>query len=85
MVLGGLGAIAQKDIRYILSYNVIIGVGFIISGLAILPKASNWAVYYLIHDMAMKTLLFLLGGAIMTIVGSGKLKEMGGTIVTIPY
>ncbi|NMA02864.1 MAG: Na+/H+ antiporter subunit D [Clostridia bacterium] len=85
MVLGGLGAIAQKDIRYILSYNVIIGVGFIISGLAIFtPKAVIGAVYYLIHDMAMKALLFLLGGAIMTIVGSGKLKEMGGLIRNHP-
>ena len=40
MLLGGIGAIAQWDIRKILGYNVIIGVGFIVSGLAVFTSSA---------------------------------------------
>ena len=85
MLLGGIGAIAQWDIRKILGYNVIIGVGFIVSGLAVFTSSAVLgAVYYLIHDMVLKSLLFLLGGTIISIVGTGKLKEISGLIRNHP-
>jgi multicomponent Na+:H+ antiporter subunit D len=81
MLFGGIGAVAHWDIRNILAYNVIIGVGFIVSGVAIFTPASLiGATYYFIHDMVMKALLFLLGGTVIRIVGTNKLKEMGGLI-----
>lgn len=85
MVLGGFGAVAHWEIRSIIAYNVIISVGFIISGLAIFTsEAIVGAIYYLVHDMAMKALLFLLGGTIISIVGTGKLKEISGLIRNHP-
>ncbi|MGI6225600.1 MAG: Na+/H+ antiporter subunit D [Peptococcales bacterium] len=85
MLLGGIGAIAYWDIRKILAYNVIIGVGFIVFGLAIFTtKALIGAIFYLIHDMVMKALLFLLGGTMISIVGTSKLKEMSGLIRNHP-
>ena len=81
MLLGGIGAIAQWDIRKILGYNVIIGVGFVISGLAVFTSSAvAGAIYYVIHDMVTKALLFLLGGSIIRLVGTGKLKEISGLI-----
>ncbi|HHW06914.1 MAG TPA: Na+/H+ antiporter subunit D [Clostridia bacterium] len=81
MLLGGFGAIAQWDIRGILVYNVIISVGFIISGLVYgTAGALTGAVYYTIHDMVMKALLFLLGGTVIAITGTSKLKAMSGLI-----
>ncbi len=85
MILGGIGAVAYWDIRSILAYNVIISVGFIVSGLAVFTSgAVVGAIYYLIHDMAMKALLFLLGGTIINIVGTSKLKEISGLIRNHP-
>ncbi len=85
MILGGIGAVAYNDIRKILAYNVIIAVGFIIAGLAVfsLPAVSG-AVYYLIHDMLVKGVLFLLGGTVIALFGTAKLKEMSGLIRTHP-
>lgn len=85
MILGGLGAICHWDIRKIIAYNVIIAVGFIVSGLAVFTAtAVTGGIYYLIHDMIVKALLFLLGGTIIGITGTGKLKEMSGLIRNHP-
>src|SRR5699024_5839045 len=63
-LLGGMiGAIAYPNIRYIVSYNVIISVGFILIGLAVMETdALAGATFYLIHDIFVKALLFLLAG-----------------------
>ncbi len=85
MLLGGIGAVSQWDIRKIIAYNVIIAVGFIVSGLAVFTStAVAGGIYYLIHDMIVKALLFLLGGTIIGIAGTSKLKEMSGLIRNHP-
>lgn len=85
MLLGGLGAMAQWDVRAILAYNVIIGVGFIVSGLAIFtPKAVVGGIFYLIHDMVLKALLFLLGGTMIKLAGTSNLKKISGLIRNNP-
>lgn len=85
MILGGIGAVAYGDIRRILNYNVIIGVGFIAFGVAVgNGDAMNGAVYYLVHDMIAKALLFFLGGMMIAAAGTDKLSEMGGMIKRYP-
>lgn len=86
MVLGAIGALAYKDIPRILNYNVIISVGFIAFGLVSANKdALDGAVFYLLHDMIGKALLFLLGGMIIAAAGTTKLSGMGGLIKRHPY
>ncbi len=81
MILGVIGAIAFSDVRQVLAFNVVAGVGFIIFGLAAFTTASfQGAIFYLIHDMIVKALLFLLGGAVIGIAGTSHLKKMGGLI-----
>jgi len=81
MVLGAMGAVAYWDIRRILTYNVVVGVGFILAGFASFTlEGMRGAVYYLLHDMNVKELLFLLGGTIIHLTGTDKLKEMSGLI-----
>jgi len=85
MVLGAIGAVAYNDIRRIINYNVIISVGFIAFGLAAMSEDSlDGAVFYLLHDMLAKALLFLLGGIIMKLTGTHRLDEMGGLIKRYP-
>lgn len=85
IILGCMGALAGKDIRSIASYNVIIGVGFILIGLAAgTEEAFAGAVYYLIHDMVAKALLFLLIGTMVYLTGEIVVKNMNGLIRIYP-
>ncbi|WP_342434033.1 Na+/H+ antiporter subunit D [Neobacillus sp. FSL H8-0543] len=81
MLLGAIGAVAYGDIKRILTYNVIVGVGFILAGVASFTTAGmTGSIYYLIHDMIVKALIFLLGGTIIHLTGTSKLKEISGLI-----
>jgi multicomponent Na+:H+ antiporter subunit D len=81
MILGAVGAVAYRDIKKILTYNVIIGVGFILAGVATFtPEGMTGSLYYLIHDMIVKALIFLLGGTIVHLTGTSKLNEISGLI-----
>jgi multicomponent Na+:H+ antiporter subunit D len=63
MLLGAIGAVAYWDIKRILTYNVIISIGLILAGFASFNYAGlTGSVYYLIHDMVVKALIFLAGG-----------------------
>lgn len=85
MILGSLGAVAYKDLGRILNYNIIISVGFVAFGIAVANTDSlNGAVFYLMHDMISKALLFILGGIITTAAGTNKLGEMGGLMKRHP-
>lgn len=85
MVLGGIGAVAYNDIPRILNYNVIISVGFVVFGLAAATGDSlDGAIFYLLHDMLSKGLMFILGGIMITLAGTDQLKRMGGMIKRYP-
>jgi len=85
MVLGSLGAIAYRDVPRILIYNIVIAVGFLCFGLSLANAAAlSGVIYYLIHDMIAKGLLFMLGGMLATAAGTEKLSGMGGLIARYP-
>src|SRR5690606_10604906 len=85
-ILGGIGAVAYSDINKILTYNVIIGAGFILAGIAAFTEnGALGSIYYLIHDMIVKALIFLIGGVIVYLTGTTNLKEMSGLIRNHPY
>jgi multicomponent Na+:H+ antiporter subunit D len=85
MLLGAAGAVSQWRIRPILAYNVVISVGFIIFGVALAtPESLSGSLFYLIHDMLAKALIFILGGAMISIFGTDNLKEISGFILFRP-
>ncbi|MFD1706554.1 Na+/H+ antiporter subunit D [Siminovitchia sediminis] len=85
LIGGSLGAVAYRDIRLIVAYNVIIGTGFILVGLAVSTQtAIEGSIYYLIHDMVSKALLFLLAGTVITLTGTAKMDRMSGLIRNYP-
>ena len=82
---GSIGAIAHNDIRQIVSYNVVIAVGFILVGLAVSSEvAIQGSIYYLIHDMIIKALLFLLAGTMIYLTGTARIEQMSGLIRNYP-
>jgi len=81
MILGALGAVSHWGIRRILAYNVIVSVGFIVFAIGMAgADALAGALYYLLHDMIAKALLFILGGAIIQIAGTDRLRDIAGLI-----
>ncbi|MBB3113440.1 multicomponent Na+:H+ antiporter subunit D [Paenibacillus phyllosphaerae] len=85
MILGAIGTVAYHDIRQIINYNVVVSVGLIIMGLAVSSEEGlEGAVFYLMHDMLAKALLFLLGGLIIQVAGTADLRQMGGMIRRYP-
>lgn len=85
MIGGSIGAIAYKDIRQIVSYNVVITVGFILVGLAVSTEiAFQGSIYYLVHDMIIKALLFLLAGTMIYLTGTSRIENMSGLIRNYP-
>src|SRR5690625_932440 len=85
LIGGCIGAVAYTNIRQIVSYNVVISVGFILVGLAIMNvTAMEGAIYYLIHDMIVKALLFLLAGTMIYVTKSERLDEISGLIRNYP-
>lgn len=85
LIGGSIGAVAYKDIRQIIAYNVVIAVGFILVGLAVAtPIAMEGSIYYLMHDMIVKALLFLLAGTMITVTGETRIDYMSGLIRNYP-
>ncbi|MFF2481703.1 Na+/H+ antiporter subunit D [Paenibacillus sp. NPDC058071] len=81
MILGGLGAIGFWDLRKILTYNVIISVGFIMAGLVSFTTTGiTGSIYYLLHDILIKGLVFLIGGTIVHLTGTSDLRKISGLI-----
>lgn len=85
MVGGSIGALAHRDVRKIASYNVVIAIGFILVGLASYNEAGiQGSIYYLIHDIVIKGLLFLLVGTIVHLTGKSRFDEESGLIANYP-
>ncbi len=86
MLSGVLGAAAQFDIRRILSFHIVSQIGYMVLGLAIFtPLAIAGTVFYIIHHIVVKTNLFLIGGIVEKMKGTGDLKRLGGLYRTMPY
>jgi multicomponent Na+:H+ antiporter subunit D len=86
MIVGVLGAIAQDDIRRILSFTIISQIGYMVMGLGFFTLAGMAAVVYsLIHHIIVKTALFLVGGLVHHASGSSRLSRIGGMVRTTPF
>lgn len=86
LIGGSIGAIAYINIRKIISYNIIISVGFILIGLVVANTTGfEGAIYYLIHDMFAKALLILLGGTMIYLTKTELYDEMSGLIRNHPF
>lgn len=83
--IGMTGAIAYNDVKLIIIYNIMIAVGVILYGISVNTQTSlEGSLYYLIHDMIIKAVLFMLVGMMIGITKSGQLRDMGGLITRFP-
>jgi multicomponent Na+:H+ antiporter subunit D len=86
MIIGGLGAIAQDDMKRILAFHIISQIGYMIFGLGLFTVAGvAGAIVYVIHNMVVKTVLFLVAGVVERRAGSSRLSEVGGLVRGAPF
>ncbi|ODS84209.1 MAG: Na+/H+ antiporter subunit D [Cytophagaceae bacterium SCN 52-12] len=82
---GAMGALNKTSIRRMFSYLIICHIGFMIGGLGLHTHVALAAVvFYLIHDIIVKTNLFLATGIIHKIRGSTDIRRLGGLYEEYP-
>jgi multicomponent Na+:H+ antiporter subunit D len=86
MIIGVLGAASQNEFRKILSFHIISQIGYMLMGLAFLtPMALAGTLMFIIHNIIVKSNLFLISGAVFHLTGSFELKDQGGLYRNRPY
>lgn len=79
MVTGVLGAVAQFDLRRLLSFHIISQIGYLIVGIGLQqsPAVAATLVFF-VHVIFAKSALFLVAGIAGNVSGTFDLKKMGG-------
>lgn len=79
MILGIFGAMTHSDIRRILAFHVIGSIGFMLLGLGLgSVLAMGAAIFYMVHGILIKALLFMIAGIVGKLGGSFELSKLGG-------
>lgn len=79
MIVGILGAIAQSDIKRLLSFTLVSHIGYMVFGVALSNRMGmSGAIYYVAHHIIVQTTLFLVAGLIERQGGASTLRRLGG-------
>ncbi len=85
ILTGAFGAIIKNNVRRLFSYLIVCHIGFIIGGLGLYTKvALIGAIFYLIHDIVVKTNMFLIAGLIRQLRGTMDMSKLGGLYADYP-
>ena len=85
MLVGILGAIAQSDIKRLLSFTLVSHIGYMVFGIALSSQLGmSGAIYYVAHHIIVQTTLFLVVGLIERQAGASTLQRLGGLAAASP-
>lgn len=85
MLIGILGAVAQHDIKRLLSFTLVSHIGYMIWGVSLSEiNGLGATIYYAIHHISVQTALFLVVGLIERHGGSTSLTKLGALVRTAP-
>jgi multicomponent Na+:H+ antiporter subunit D len=85
MLVGILGAIAQSDIKRLLSFTLVSHIGYMVFGIALSNHLGmSGAIYYVAHHILVQTTLFLVVGLIERQAGASTLQRLGGLAAASP-
>jgi multicomponent Na+:H+ antiporter subunit D len=79
MLVGILGALAQTDIKRMLSFTLVSHIGYMIFGVALSSVAGLAAtIFYVIHHITIQTSLFMVTGLVERRGGTSAIARLGG-------
>ncbi|WP_366146634.1 Na+/H+ antiporter subunit D [uncultured Pseudokineococcus sp.] len=85
MVFGILGAVAQSDVKRLLSFTLVSHIGFMVFGIAVGSVVGlAAAVFYVIHHITVQTTLFLVLGLVERRGGTTSMDHLGGVAKLSP-
>jgi multicomponent Na+:H+ antiporter subunit D len=85
IIIGGLLALGQTDLKRMLGYSSISQVGYIVLGLGIgTPLGILGALFHIFNHSMFKSLLFLNSGAVEYATGTRSLDKLGGLREKMP-
>ena len=85
MLTGAFGTVNKRNIRRILSYLIVCHIGYLIAGLGLYTKlAFTGAVFYLIHDIIVKSNVFMIVGVIYKVRETVDIQRLGGMLKDYP-
>ncbi len=86
ILAGSILALAQTDLKKMLSYLIVAEVGYMVGGVWLANEtALVGAIYHVISDAFMTLCLFLAAGAIITKTGKYCIKDMEGLFRKMPW
>ncbi|MCM2442700.1 Na+/H+ antiporter subunit D [Agrobacterium vitis] len=85
MVLGAVGALGQSDIRRLMGFVVISGIGIMLAGIAIgAVQGISATIFYAMHSILLMAALYLVVGQAGRMTGSFALQDMSGLYRAAP-
>jgi multicomponent Na+:H+ antiporter subunit D len=79
LLVGILGAVAQSDLKRLLSFTLVSHIGYMVFGIALGSAAGlAGAVFYVVHHITIQTALFLACGLVDRRGGTTSLRRLGG-------
>ncbi|QYH20524.1 Na+/H+ antiporter subunit D [Corynebacterium aquatimens] len=85
MIVGIMGALAQNDIKRLLSFTLVSHIGYMIFGIALGSKMGlSGAIFYAVHHILVQASLFLVVGLIERQAGSAQLRRLGSGLYAAP-
>jgi multicomponent Na+:H+ antiporter subunit D len=85
MIVGVLGAVAQAELKRILSFTLVSHIGYMVFGIAAAtPAAIGATIYYMVHHIVVQTTLFLAVGLIERRAGSTSILRVKGLMRAAP-
>ncbi|WP_010251422.1 proton-conducting transporter transmembrane domain-containing protein [Myroides injenensis] len=85
MISGALGLMNKRNIRRILSYFIVCHIGYLIAGIGLYTElAFVGVIFYLIHDVIIKSNFFMMNGLIQKIRLTQDIYRLGGLYKDYP-
>ncbi|RCG16545.1 Na+/H+ antiporter subunit D [Streptomyces reniochalinae] len=79
LLVGILGAVAQTDLKRLLSFTLISHMGYMVFGIGLATRGGiSGAVFYVAHHITVQTTLFLVAGLVERRSGTTDLQSLGG-------
>ena len=79
MIFGVLGALAQSDIRRLMGFLVVSGIGSMLAGIALSGELGlSGTLFYAVHSMVVMAGLYLAAGIIVRTSGEHDMRKLGG-------